>query len=193
MESLFRKYPTLEQASALNVFLNENGIETVLANNIAPVDIAFSGNTVQNQYEIRISIEDFDKAEQLLKQRAEQENLTVSPDHYLFSFSNEELYDILINADEWNEFDYNLAIKILVEKGKPIDNELLNSLREQRLQTLAKPEENQKPWIIAGYTFAILGGFLGIIIGYFFGLQRKHYPMENKCIVILEATDFMVK
>jgi len=57
---------------------------------------------------------------------------------------------------------------------------LLNSLKNERLKHLAKPEENQKPWIIAGYLFSILGGFLGLIIGYFLWTAKKTLPNGKK-------------
>ncbi|GAA4072242.1 hypothetical protein GCM10022389_16930 [Flavobacterium cheonanense] len=41
---------------------------------------------------------------------------------------------------------------------------------------MAKPEENQKPWIVAGYIFALLGGFFGIIIGYVLMRSKKNLP-----------------
>ena len=91
-----------------------------------------------------------------------------------------ELYDILLKSDEWNKFDYSLAQKILRDRGKNIDKELLDSLKKQRLEDLAKPDENQKPWIIAGYVFALLGGFLGLIIGYFLWTSKKTLPNGQK-------------
>ncbi|MGS2761411.1 MFS transporter [Sinomicrobium sp. M5D2P9] len=45
--SIFRKFSTLEQARELESQLNGNGIDTVLADNVPPVDITFSGNTLQ--------------------------------------------------------------------------------------------------------------------------------------------------
>lgn len=174
--SVFRKYPTLEQVKNLESILNNNNITTQIADNIAPVDTSFSGSTLQNQYEIKIQLSDFEKAEKILNENAENLIDQVDKDHYLFSFTDEELYEILLKADEWNEFDYKLAQKILIQRGKSIDSQLLNALKKQRLETLSKPEENQKPWIIAGYIFAILGGFLGILIGYSLWTSKKTLP-----------------
>lgn len=53
-------------------------------------------------------------------------------------------------------------------------------MKKQRLQELEKPDENQRPWIIAGYIFALLGGFLGIIIGYFLWTSKKTLPDGRK-------------
>ena len=178
--SIFRKFPTLEQASELKDLLNENGIESILADNVPPVDVTFSGSTLNNQIEIRIKQTDFKKAEEILEKKAEDLIDQIDKDYYLFEFTDEELYEVLLKSDEWNAFDYTLAQKILKQRGKSINKELLNSLKNERLRDLAKPEGNQKPWIIGGYVFSILGGFLGLIIGYFLWTSKKTLPNGQK-------------
>ncbi|WP_417942999.1 hypothetical protein [Flavobacterium sp. RS13.1] len=178
--SVFRKYPTLEQVKDLESLLNQNNIATEIADNIPSVDSSFSGSTLQNQYEIKIQLADFEKAEKILDENAENLIDEVDKDHYLFSFTDDELYEILLKADEWNEFDYKLAQKILIQRGKSVDTELLKALKKQRIELLAKPEENQKSWIIAGYVFAVLGGFLGILIGYSLWTSKKSLPNGQK-------------
>lgn len=178
--SIFKKYPTLEQASELKKLLDGEGIESVLGDNIPPVDVTFSGSTLQHEFEVRIKPSDFDKAEGILEKQAENLIDQVDKDYYLFDFTDEELYEILLKSDEWNEFDYTLAQKILSQRGKPIDKALLNSLKNERIKQLAKPEENQRSWIVAGYIFAFLGGILGIIIGYFLWTAKKTLPNGEK-------------
>jgi len=178
--SIFRKFSTLEQAKELEAILNGKGIKSILADNAPPVDVTFSGNTLQNEIEIRIKQSDFKEAEQILEQDAENLINEVDKDYYLFDFTDNELYDILLKSDEWNKFDYTLAQKILTARGKSIDKSLLNSLEKQRLDDLAKPEGGQKPWIIVGYLFSLLGGFLGLIIGYFLWTQQKTLPNGQK-------------
>ena len=174
--SIFRKFWTLEQATELKNLLNENGIESILADNIPPLDVTFSGSTLNNQFEIRIKQSDFKKAEEILEENAEELIDQIDKDYYLFEFTDEELYEVLLKSDEWNAFDYTLAQKILKQRGKSVDKDLLNTLKNQRLKDLAKPEGNQKPWIIGGYVFSILGGFLGLIIGYFLWTSKKTLP-----------------
>lgn len=178
--SIFKKYPTLEQAAELKALLDKEGIESVLGNNIPPVDVTFSGSTLQHEFEVRIKPSDFDKAEDLLEQQAENLIDQVDKHYYLFDFTDEELYEILLKSDEWNEFDYSLAQKILFQRGTPIDKALLNSLKNERLKQLAQPEENQRAWIILGYIFAFLGGLLGIVIGYFLWTAKKTLPNGEK-------------
>lgn len=172
----FKNFPTRIQAKELEIVLNRNNIKSVLADNIAPVDITFSGSTLQNQYEIKIDPADFAKAEAILEKDTESILNEVDKDYYLLSFSDEELYDVLLKSDEWNVFDYKLAQKLLIERGKNIDSEMLASLKKERLQILAKPEEPQKSWITIGYMFSILGGAIGIIIGYLLWTSKKTLP-----------------
>ena len=174
--SVFRKYPTLAQVKELESLLNKNNIPTQITDNIASVDASFTGSTLQNEYELQIPVGDFDKAEKILEDSAEDLLEQVDKDYYLFSFTDEELYDILLKSDEWNELDYTLAQKILLQRGKSVDMALLQALKKQRLESLAKPEGNQKPWIVAGFTFAVLGGFLDIIIGYSLWTSKKSLP-----------------
>jgi hypothetical protein len=64
--SIFRKFPTLEQANELKELFLESGIESILADNTPSVDITFSGNTLQTEVEIRLRQSDFKKAEVIL-------------------------------------------------------------------------------------------------------------------------------
>ncbi|WP_040282782.1 hypothetical protein [Psychroserpens damuponensis] len=179
--SIFRRFSNLELAVELTSILNTHGIEFIIDDNSPPVDVTFNvGSSLQDSVEVRIQQTDFEKAELILEHEAEKQLNTIDPNYYLFEFSNEELYDILLKADEWNKFDYTLAQKLLKDRGKPIDKVLLDSLKKQRIEDLSKPEGNQKPWIAAGYIFALLGGLLGLIIGYFLWTSKKTLPNGHK-------------
>jgi len=174
--NVFRSFSTLAQVQELEALLNENNISTVLGDNIAPVDVTFSGSTLLNKYEVKISPFDFEKAEFIVEEEAGNLLDKIDKEYYLFSFTNDELYEVLIKSDEWNPFDYKLAQKLLINRGEKVDAEMLDSLKKERLKALAKPEESQKSWIIAGYLFSFLGGGVGIIIGYSLWSSKKTLP-----------------
>jgi hypothetical protein len=173
----FRQFATLEQANELVQTLNAAGIEALQPGNGQALDNSFGGGSLQNEYEVKLKPADFEKANQLLEDNVEAYLNQADTDYYLFSFSNDELYEILIHADEWNEFDFKLAQKILAQRrGQPVDEELVRKLKSDRLEALAKPEGGQGAWIIFGYVLALLGGFLGLIIGYCLWTFRKTLP-----------------
>lgn len=178
--SIFKKFSSLEQANELKDLLKENGIESLITDNIPPVDFTFSGNTLLNEFEVKVKQSDIKNAEKILERHAENLIDEIDADYYLFTFTNEELFDILLKQDEWNEIDYTLAQKILKQRGESVDKDLLKSLKNERLNDLSKPEKDQRHWIIAGYIFSLLGGFIGLIIGYSLWTSKKTLPNRQK-------------
>ena len=73
-----------------------------------------------------------------------------------------------------------MAQKILIDRGQTINDDLINSLRKQRIEDLSKPEQGQKTWIYAGYLFAILGGLIGVFIGWYLWTYKKTLPDGQK-------------
>ncbi len=174
--SIFRTFTKVGQALELRELLENHGIHTEMGDNASQLDNSFGANHSLDQVEVRIDVADFEKAEKILADHARDLLENVSEDYYLFEFSDDELYEILEKQDEWNEFDIELSKKLLGERGKPVDEATLTAMRNQRILLLAKPEKDQKGWIIAGYIFAVLGGFFGLIIGYFLWTSKKTLP-----------------
>lgn len=171
----FKKYPDVVQASELKEFLLKNNIECYLADNEPSVD-SFILGTPMTDYEVKIKQKDFERATVLVEERSAGMLNNIDPDYYLFTFTNEELYDILLKQDEWNEFDYLLAKKLLTERGKTVDEDMIISLKKQRIADIAKKDPNEKVWMVAGYIFSLLGGFIGIIIGYMLWKSKNSLP-----------------
>lgn len=171
----FKKYPDLDEARALEQLLADNGIESLFIDNSSSLDTTLGGG-MNKEYEIQVKQEDFTKAETIIINIAKNQLGDVPADHYLFEFTDEELYDVVLKHDEWSDFDYLLARKLLEERGKTINDHKLKLLREKRLADLAKPEKKQTSWIIIGYGSALLGGFFGIITGYVLWTSSKTLP-----------------
>ena len=175
----FRKYPDASQAKGLEQFLKDNNIECLYIDNSPRLGTAFGGE-MQKEYEIQIQQPDFEKATLLLEELAKEEVNQLPDDYYLLEFTDDELIDVVVKKDEWNEFDYLLAIRLLKERGKTIDEEHISALNKKRIEDLAKPEKDQTAWIVAGYAFALMGGLLGLITGYVIWTADKTLPNGQK-------------
>lgn len=185
--AVFRKFTDLEQARSVAAELKKADIDCKLVDNSPSVDITFSGNTLGNQIQLYVKQTDFDRADNLLEAQALSDLDHIASDHYLFSFTNEELYEVLLKADEWSSLDQKLAERILTERGQPINADMLKALRKQRLEDLSKPEPSQKAWIYGGYFFSILGGLLGIVIGWHLYSYKKTLPNGQKVYAYSES------
>lgn len=167
MESVFRKSNDKHIIEEIISILNRHSIAYKTIDNEKDFDPSFVTNPGRIQYQILISDNDFEIANKAVSEYYAQE-VTISEDYYLLEYSDEELKEILFKKDEWNEFDYEAAKKILKERGENITEEELNVINEKRLDSLRndyeKPEE-VKNYITVGYILAIIGCLLSLAFG----------------------------
>jgi hypothetical protein len=176
----FKKYNALTNAEEFAERLKTHGIEVQIVDDSPPVDITFSGNTLQNQFRVKIKQSDFEVANQIVEQHAEEIINDYPEDHYLHEFTNEELLEILEKYDEWSKEDYLFAQKLLKDRGQEVSTEALEKLKEQRKEEFLKPEKGHSGWLIFGFISAILGGIFGICIGWFHWTFKKTVPTGER-------------
>lgn len=175
----YQKFNNEGEAFELAELLTANKIEFLLEDTSGNFDPSFANNDFNKEFRIKLQKHDFDHADKLLLSISEKYLNDIDKDYYLFAFSDEKLLRILTESDKWSKFDYLLAQKILKERGQEVSEKLLDTLRKQRIEELAKPEDSQKTWIMAGYLFAFLGGFLGLFIGWHLRSHKKALPNED--------------
>ena len=88
--------------------------------------------------------------------------------------------DVVAKPDEWGIVDQLLAPRILKERGVALTQQVIGMLKKNRLKDLEKPEEAPRYLILIGYASALLGGLLGIIIGWHLSFFKKTLPDGNK-------------
>ena len=173
----FQQFNDFALAENLVDLLIENKIdyeveeETVTINPLTAIN-----NELTKVYRVRINADDFTRVNQLIKEQNDQYINDVEKDYYLFDFTNDELTEILEKEDEWSSFDHELAKKILTGRGVDIDIVKLSCLSESRLNELRQPEGQQTTWRYLGYFFAVMGGVLGIFIGWHLWIHKKTLP-----------------
>ena len=175
----FIKYRDVFEASELAEFtqlLNSHNIEFETEDFDDSLGSIYGNSPVIKGTTIKIREIDFPNVDALLD--AEAANLldTVDRDYHLFSFSDEELLEIIAKPDEWSAFDYQVAKSILASRGFLFGDEKLQELRRQRLGELTKPEPPQTWLIVWGYVLALFGGFLGLFIGWHLWKSKKVLP-----------------
>jgi hypothetical protein len=172
----YQKFTNQSEAIALSDLLIKNNIDFQLEDTSASFDPTFTNSELSNEYRVKLKEQDFEKADKILIDISGQQLDTVDTNYYLFDFTDQELIEILVKSDEWGKFDYLLAQKILKGRGQEVSKELLETLRRQRIEELAKAEDSQRAWIIGGYVFSILGGLLGLFIGWHLLSHKKTLP-----------------
>ncbi len=74
----------------------------------------------------KVTSDNFERVSEILDYVATKEIFEIDKSHYLFNFSDEELFDLLAKPDEWSAFDYQLAQKILDKRENKWIKSFLN-------------------------------------------------------------------
>lgn len=180
---VFRKYSTRSEADVVLSLLLANGIKSSLADATYELEGTIAGTDVHPKFELRLEEKDFEAADNILEQACEARIEDLDEEYYLLHYSNEELLNVIIHSFEWSEHDVALSKKILQFRNVHIDELYLKEQRELELAELAKPESGQPGWIMVGYVSAILGGFFGLLIGYFLWKPKKNLPNGKQVFV----------
>jgi len=172
----FRKLESLEEARAIQQLLTSHNIANELEEERALLGAPLIGQQFEFPYRVKIPADAFNMAEKLVRESVDLNLHSIEKDYYLFSFSNEELMEVLEKKDEWGNYDYALAQHILGERGIKITQADLQELDKQRIQSLAEPQNGDSIWTLIGYLSAFLGGLMGLFIGILMLRTKKTLP-----------------
>lgn len=175
---LLKNCTDIEEARHLEKLLADNNIKTTLTKTTpnGVIDLSFNDDHLHVSILVKVEPENLTLAKKLMEEQAAQNIELYNTDHYLFDFSTEELKDIILKKDEWSIEDYLLSIKILADRGINLTDDKINELREQRLNELKKPEKANFWGLIFGFITAIMGGFIGLMVGWFYWRSKKTLP-----------------
>lgn len=172
----YQKFNDPALAEELAEQLERHNIEYTIEQESTGFDPSLVMSNEAKYYAVKIKSADFEKVNDLLKQNEEINTDEIDKDYYLFSFTDDELMDVITKADEWSAFDVVLARKLLAERGKEITEQKIAAIHGQRIEELKQPEPPQTIYIISGYFFALLGGILGFFIGWHLSTYKKTLP-----------------
>jgi len=175
----FQRFAKKEQAEELIALLAKNDVAAGLEDNTSSLGESF-GTSYDAAFAVKLPADDFEKANRILIEDSVSSLDAIDSDYYLFSFSDDELREIVAHRDEWNAFDFLLAQKLLKERGHEINQDELDKLRQNRIAELSKPEPKQTGAVIAGYIMAVLGGLIGIVIGWYLSTYKRTLPNGDR-------------
>ena len=185
---LFQSFITESDAMPVIEILKENKIAYTVERFKEPLDSIMAGEVIRDKIYLKIRSQDFPKANEALDEVILKSLPSIEPDYYLFSFSNEELVEIIKKPDEWSRQDFLIARKILDDRGKTINDEDVNILKSKRIHELAKEEKEPIGQIVSGYIFAFFFSLVGLFFGLALFVTKKTLPDGSKVFAYSEKT-----
>jgi hypothetical protein len=172
----FQKYNDVELANGLMELLQTHHIPFEYEDSTQFFDPGFSRNDAIAEYRVKLKQHDFERANGLLVEFYKPAIDALPADYYLFDFTDAELMEIVTRPDEWGQVDQQLSKKLLKERGREIAPEEETRLKRERLNELVQPEPAPRYFVMAGYFFAFMGGFIGVFIGWHIYRLKRVLP-----------------
>jgi hypothetical protein len=176
----FRMFHDQAMAAEVARILSLSGIPSEVVRSKQYFDPSFAFNKVDPDISLMLEPADFTRATQALKQFYQQRAEDTDRGYYLFSFTDQELIELVRKPDEWGEFDVVLARRILHERGIEISDEVGSQVERERIEMLKQPEKADTGLVLLGYLGAVAGGFVGIIIGWLLMHSKKTIPNGDR-------------
>ena len=170
----FRRFDSKQEAQLFVEILEKQGVVYELeeySKNTNPLVF----DSFEKEILIKLRQEDFDKTNEFVLENDDEDELDTN--YYLYSFTDEELIEILVKPHEWGELDRKIAPKILIKRGYYLNNLDIEGKKNDYVKKLAQPQKESPVLIIAGYLFAFMGGLLGLAIGW--GLDNMKTTLPN--------------
>lgn len=199
MKSRFIKYRSFNDKSVATELyrqLREAGIPVQWESTEGLFDVSFTSNDILQIYYIKLRQEDFQRADRILMDSVEQTEQQPIGDYYLFSFSDQELLEVLQQPEDWNAFDQYWAKKLLRARGVAWDEQMIEVARAKRFAEMKKPWIADKIWLLLAFTGLIAGlGLLHfpiigcvIFLGIYIGFSKKTLP-DGERVMAFSKTD----
>lgn len=158
----FRVSNDKEQIEYLAKLLQDNGIEIFMDVSVTADGGIISGSAPIDYY-LKISRADFEKANEVIK-NSELNNGVDSYDesHPLFTFTKDELIEVIKLPYDWDASDYSLAIELLQKQGITYSADELQKYKDNQIAALSQPK-SKSGIVFSGQFLILLGCIINII------------------------------
>lgn len=190
----YREFLSKDEAVAFGRWLREHNIDFKIEEPSTLIDEAIVGTAMIPKAVVKVNTNDFTKVNQLLSRQAEQEEL--SNDHYLRTFTDLELFDVLKLSDRWNIEDRIFARRLLTERDYEVPEERVREHEHQKYQEL-KSGKPGNPINMIIYLLSIIFGVVffhplfflaGIGMGWYYWKDTSTDPNGELFYTFSEST-----
>src|ERR1044071_5103671 len=177
---VFHAFYVEEDANSMVNLLSQKGIDCKIERSKPIIDKIIIGDEIEPSFLLKIPGDEFNRAHEIINEEVGESISKLDADYYLFSFSNEELMEIIRKPDEWSDQDFVIAQKILTDRGHSFSQNQIQTIKAERMEELKKPAKEEIWSILLGYFLSIIVCIGGLFYGLFLVTGKKLLPDGTK-------------
>ena len=160
----YQRFPTIESAVELIDILEENDISYRINDSLGSFDIAASSmSPFDKQVVVFIEEDNFEEVNLLFINDNSPKEDNADNDHYLYTFSDEDIIEVIANPEDWAELEVTLAKQIANQRDLKITAAAIKSARKEKMEEQFKVIQETQATVSAGYSWFLWIGILSII------------------------------
>lgn len=153
----YLRFPEIEKATEYTSVLEKHNIPFQLddSSKRAKIISVAIDDPWSDQYILKLREADIERAEKAFNEELENEVKQITDEHYLYSFADKDILDIIANQNDWTKEEVKLALKIAKDRNLDLSAQSIKSAKK------VGPENPVKKLNISttAYFFWILGIF----------------------------------
>ena len=157
----YQRFSSLEEVRAFVDLLNDNGIPFEIDDSTNRFDLSAitSVSPMESGISIKIRVADKEKVDKLNQQIKQP----VACEHYMYSLSDEDIIDAVVNPEEWTNEESILANEIMKQRNIKPTAEIIKSSRFEKIETKKNEKPTQKKTVSGGASWFLWIGILSMI------------------------------
>lgn len=141
------------------------------------------GQATSQPFVLEVLVEQFEEAKELIHNEDENAVVVEVP---IEGYSIEELKEIVLNPEDWHKEFVDRAREELIRQGENVSEEEIENTKHNKIRESQAGIEPSMTIYYFMWFFALMGGYIGIISGYFYwkgttkALDGKKYYMYTE-------------
>ncbi len=161
----YKKIPSDDSAKDLILLLEKNKIHFEIEDRSQRFSLV--DDPTDDFFIVRIKVEDFKTVDELVQVQSKSEVDLLGDDHYLHTFSNEDIIDTIANPEDWSRAEIKLAKNIAQQRKIDLSIKKLNKFKQKNIdennKKAGKLLKNTSNWFILIAIFSVINSVFLVV------------------------------
>ncbi len=158
----YLRFPEIEKATEYTSVLDKHNIPYELDDASMRFSLVSTKDPWESQFILKIKESDVERAEKAFNEELDNEVKKITDEHYLYSFADKDILDVIANQNDWTKEEVKLALKIAKDRNIALTAQSIKSAKKVKEETprLRSTIKTTASWFWVIAVFSIVNSIL---------------------------------